>query len=149
VSTTPPPSRSPPHHRRWIASPPASPASPRWAHALLQRNCTAAPPIYGRRRPGCVCTIWSGSDGRVPLRLSADMGRPPMGRPGSRPQRPGLSPGLLRFFFRKCPVNLIYLQTLKFHRIFSVNANWVIQVFVSSSTCYLSDGIGLISVGSL
>jgi hypothetical protein len=71
-----------------------------------------------------------------------------MGWLGSRPQRPGLSSDLL-LFFRKCPVNLIYLQILKIHRIFSVNANWVIQVSVSISTCYLSDGIGPIPVGSL
>jgi hypothetical protein len=56
-----------------------------------------------------------------------------MARPGSPPQRPGLDLGLL-LFFRKCPVNLIFLQTLKFHRICFVNENLVIQVSVDSLT---------------
>jgi hypothetical protein len=41
--------------------------------------------------------------GAYPFGLSAGAGRPPMGRSGSRLQRPGRSPGLL-LFFRKCPV---------------------------------------------
>jgi hypothetical protein len=53
-------------------------------------------------------------------------------------------------FFRKILLTIFPdLQALINHRIFSVNAFWVIQVPVSSLTCYLSDGIGPMSVGSM
>jgi hypothetical protein len=64
------------------------------------------------------------------------------GRPGSPPQQPGLDSGLF-YFFRKCIVISFVLQTLKFHRNYSVNANVVIQISLGSLNVYLSDGIGL------
>jgi hypothetical protein len=71
-----------------------------------------------------------------------------MGRPGSPPQQPGLNPGQF-YFFRKCSVNLFVLQTLKVHKICSVNANVVIQISLGSLNEYLSDGIGLIILEAL
>jgi hypothetical protein len=53
------------------------------------------------------------------------------------------------YFFRKCSVILICLQSLKIHKYFSVHANGVIQISLDSLIEYLSGGIGLTSVGAM
>jgi hypothetical protein len=52
-------------------------------------------------------------------------------------------------FLRKCNVISFVLQTLKFHRNCSVNANEVIQISLGSLDEYLSDDIGLIILGAI
>jgi hypothetical protein len=75
------------------------------------------------------------------------------GEPGPDSRRIGLVRADLAraSFFSRKTLSTIFpdLQTLINHRIFSVNANLVIQVAVSSLSWYLSDGIGLMSIGAL
>jgi hypothetical protein len=53
-------------------------------------------------------------------------------------------------FFKENPITLFPdLQTLKIHRKITINLLQVIQVPVSILTCYLSDGIGPMFVGSM
>jgi nucleoside permease NupC len=53
-----------------------------------------------------------------------------------------------QLFFKKNPINYFPdLQTLLNHRIFSINANSMIQVAVSILAGYLSDGMGLMILG--
>jgi hypothetical protein len=74
------------------------------------------------------------------------------GEPGPDSRRIGpVCADLARASFFRKTLSTIFpvLQTLINHKIFSVNANWVIQVAVSSLSWNLSDGIGLMSIGAL
>jgi hypothetical protein len=52
-------------------------------------------------------------------------------------------------FLRNCSVILNYLQSSKIHKYFSIHANEVIQISLSTLGYYLSDGIGLIILGTM
>jgi hypothetical protein len=88
-------------------------------------------PLAGRlNRPSPACRGWIGPACVGSAQSGADLARG-------------------EFFLGKSYYPFSDLQTLKIHRKITINFLQVIQVPVSSLTCYLSDDIGPMSVGSL